>query len=103
MRLDWIKDAAREQPLDKDQRRELWEAVEEEVLSRADDGEYEAISAAYAFSHKVGGRTYDFADFWERNLHEFSGRYVWCCYAIAWGIAKYDAATATVGTGGDGV
>ena len=100
-RLEWIKKAAREHLLDKDERRELWEAIEDEVLGRADDGEQEAISAACDFSHGAGGRTYRFDDFWEHNLNAFAGHYVWCCYAIAWGIAKYDDAKATAGTGGD--
>jgi hypothetical protein len=102
-RLEWIKEAAREQLLDKDERRELWEAIEDEVLDRAHDSEQEAISAACDFGHGAGGRTYSFDDFWEHNLNAFAGHYVWCCYAIAWGIAMYDAAKAPAGTGGDGI
>lgn len=31
-----------------------------------------------------------FTDFWELNDKEFSLRYQWACYAIQWGINKYD-------------
>ena len=31
-----------------------------------------------------------FQDWWEVNTDEFAFRFIWCCYALAWGIAKYD-------------
>jgi hypothetical protein len=102
-RLEWIKRSARLGTLNKAERRDLWEAIEDEVLSHSDDGEHEATSAALDFSHGAGGKVYRFEDLWEHRLTAFAGHYVWCCYAIAWGIAKYDAATATVETEGDGI
>lgn len=35
--------------------------------------------------------TFEFPDFWEHDLTEFTYHFIWCCYAIAWGIQQYDA------------
>lgn len=35
------------------------------------------------------GETY-FSDVWEWNCNEYDFRFVWCCYAIVWGIRVYD-------------
>lgn len=34
----------------------------------------------------------DLSDFFEHDNDEYSHRYVWCCYALPWAIAKYDEA-----------
>jgi hypothetical protein len=31
------------------------------------------------------------SDFWENNCQVHTFRFLWCCYAIVWGIQKYDA------------
>jgi hypothetical protein len=92
-RLRWIRDAHASGDLDKSQRRELWEAVDYEVLSRASDGEFQALEAVYDFERKVGGKTYRFDDFFDHNLERPTFRFRWACYAIAWGIHQYDLAT----------
>ncbi len=69
---------------------ELREAVEDEVLSCADEGEYEARRAVRDFDHEDGADI--FTDFWEIDLTEYTHRFMWCCYALAWGIQKYDDA-----------
>ncbi len=67
--------------------RELREAVEEDVLRHVDDGEYAAYHAAHHFQH---GR-YQFHDFFfEHDFTEYTFHFVWCCYALAWGIQQYD-------------
>jgi hypothetical protein len=33
-----------------------------------------------------------FSDFWEHDLTDFTNRYTWCCYALAWGVSQYDKA-----------
>jgi hypothetical protein len=65
---------------------ELRQAVEDEVLSCADYSETEAYRAAEEFEHNG----FRFTDFWEVDLKEYSYRFVWCCYALAWGIQQYD-------------
>lgn len=66
---------------------ELREAVHEEVLCNCET-EQAAHEAARDFSHDG----FEFRDFWESDLKEYSFRFTWCCYALAWGIQKYDEA-----------
>jgi hypothetical protein len=70
---------------------DLLAAVKNEVLSEADDGEYAAKKAAIDFT--FGGRQV-FTDFWETNTSDYTYRFRWCCYALAWGIRQYDEARA---------
>lgn len=65
---------------------ELREAVKEEVLYYADASEFEARQAAEGFDHDGFG----FQDVWEMNFQKYNNRFTWCCYALAWGIRKYD-------------
>jgi hypothetical protein len=64
----------------------LWGAIEEDVLRRVDDSEHDALIAVRDFVHEH----WTFRDFWERNLKEYTHRFMWCCYALAWGIKQYD-------------
>jgi hypothetical protein len=89
-RLEWIKDGARNGTLTKEERRELWEAVDDEVLRCLDEGEIRSFDVATDFSHKVGRKTYEFTDLWDHHFKRYSYRFIWCCYAIAWGIQQYD-------------
>jgi hypothetical protein len=70
---------------------ELRDEVEEYVLAYADDGEVRARDALDQFEHN--GRRL-FTDTWEWEFTEYTFRFVWCCYALAWSIQQYDAATA---------
>lgn len=76
--------------LDKEARRELRQLVEDEVLACADDGDVRAYDAANDFSGKVGGQCFEFVDFWDHDLTDYTHRFRWCCYALAWGIQQYD-------------
>lgn len=40
-----------------------------------------------------------FSDSWEANFKEHTGRYIWCCLALVWGIMKYDEAKASARAG----
>lgn len=66
----------------------LREAVEQELLPRIHDGEHELRNAVNEFKHDG----FKFQDFWEYDLTEYTFRYVWCCYALVWGIEQYDKA-----------
>jgi hypothetical protein len=78
----------------KEQRRELWETIESEVLcADGDSGGYRKQCAANDFGHPVQpGLYFRFGDFWETNVEEYSHRFMWCCHALAWGIQQYDDA-----------
>lgn len=96
-RVTWMRRAREQGTLDRGQRRELWEQVQEEVLDRVDDGEHYAQAAAYEFSFRKDqyGRSDDqpvwhFEDLFEHDFTEYTHAFVWCCYALAWGIQQYD-------------
>lgn len=77
---EWLEDHELNSP-------ELLQAVEDEVLRYADEGEHDARRAVDQFKHG----DFQFYDFWEAKLQTYTGRYLWCCYALTWGIAQYDA------------
>lgn len=86
----WIKNNREETT--KEERRELWEAVIDEVVDAASDsGGYRKQSAAMDFRHSVNDDLdFSFQDFWEYDLTDYTYRYLWCCYALVWGIGQYN-------------
>jgi len=68
-----------------EERAERWEQIEDNVLG-AGESEITARQAVADFG--------DFWDFWERDLTEFTYRFIWCLYAIVWAIRQYDASKA---------
>lgn len=87
-RLEWIRE--HRDFLTKDERCELWEAIEDEVLSAIDDGENQAQVAAHNFSHVINRQVFQFDDLFDHNFTRATFHYIWCCYALAWGIEQYD-------------
>lgn len=71
---------------DDDMKANLWDAIKEEVLYYS-DYEHEAYDAIYKF--EFGGIR--FQDFFDGGYPEsYTYHYIWCLYAIVWGIMKYD-------------
>lgn len=99
-RRKWVKESARDCSLDKAQRRELWEAVDEEVLRFLDDGDEDgARRAANDFCWTFTRRRrpdvcFAFDDLWEHNFERHTDRFLWACHAIVHGISLYDKAKA---------
>lgn len=96
-RVEWMRIAKETGALDKSGRRELWEAVNDEVLCLLEDGGDRAQYAAYDFCHDPRSNPrrpygWTFTDLFENDMTEYTHSIVWCCYALAWGIEKYDAA-----------
>ena len=83
----WVED---EDP-DDETKQDVWQEIEDDVLSCADDGEIRAYDAAINF--RSAG--FKFLDFWEHRLKTYTFHFIWCCYAIAWGIKTYDDAKQT--------
>ena len=81
-----------------EQKAEALESMEIEVIQRAeDDGEAAAFSTARDFQvldPRTGKNRAIFVDSWEWNCRVYTQRFNWCCCALAWGIAQYDAAKA---------
>lgn len=94
-RMNWIRGDARTL-LTKDERRELWDSVTQDVLDRINDGEHIVYSAAHEFTWKPTrypswqGRTRHFEDLWEHSFTDYTSRFRWWGFALAWGIEQYD-------------
>jgi len=68
-------------------RAELWQEIEWDVLRHADN-EHLAYQAAYNFESDE----FQFVDFFDCNLKQFTFHYIWCIYAVVWGIQQFDMA-----------
>lgn len=79
---------------------ELRGAIEEDVYRCIDDSEHEARTAVRDFSVTISGHKYEFSDTWEWNCDDYTFRFVWCCYALAWAIKQYDLREAFTETEG---
>lgn len=89
--LEWVRD--NRESTTREQRRELWDAVMDEVIEcEGDQGGNRQQAAAHDFRHQVSPtRRFEFRDFWEINCEVYTHRFVWACHALAWAIAVYDA------------
>jgi len=65
--------------------RDIWQEVKDNLLSC--DNEHDAIYALSTFESDG----LDFQDFWEVDFKEHTYHFIWCLYAIVWGIQQYDA------------
>ncbi len=74
---------------DNDASPELRQAIKDDILSCVDEGPQAVYNAATEFEHDGNN---PFQDFFEVSMEEYSGRFIWCCYALAWGIQQYDKA-----------
>lgn len=45
---------------------------------------------AYALATERDFAGYRFEDLFEYEFKEYTFRFIWCCYALAWGVQKYD-------------
>lgn len=81
---------------------QLREAVQAEVYDYAEECQGDAYRVANDFTFSVRYETeetrplgqtieFSFSDIWECNSDEYSLRFLWCCYALNWGIRVYDA------------
>jgi len=69
----------------------LIDEIKDDVLNYSDDGEHKAHEVLRDFSFEYNGYRYEFSDTWEWDLKDYTYRYIWCLYAIVWGVQKYDA------------
>jgi hypothetical protein len=84
---DLFREAVQQRLDDAEASPEVRKAVADEVLSEADDGEHSALHAAYHFE-RDGFR---FEDVSELHCRDYTYRFMWCCHALVWAIAKFDA------------
>lgn len=61
-----------------------------ELLPLKDEGEETVRQAVSNYECKDGNEVFTFDDFFEYDLTDYTYHFVWCCYAIAWGVKMYD-------------
>ncbi|MFM0226163.1 hypothetical protein [Paraburkholderia dipogonis] len=74
----------------KARREAIWSQIVSDVLYHSGN-EHQAAQAAYDFEHDG----FNFQDFYEVDNTEYTFHFIWCAYAIAWGVKKYDESKAT--------
>lgn len=89
----WVES---EDPSD-EHKEELWDDIENRVLGYGCDGAYAAVDAAMRFEPDNTDIDFEMRDFYEHRLEEYTFHFIWCCYAIAWGVKTYDEAKAAKG------
>ena len=72
-----------------DSKEALWSTLTDDVLNCTDDGDVRSYDAARAFEC-AEAPGFSMEDCWEWNCREYKFHFIWCCYAIAWGIKQYD-------------
>ena len=97
--LGYLKNWLRENrdSTSKEERRDLWDEVVSDVLGADNDSKgYRKQAAAHDFYSIVNDKVkFSFGNLWEYDCESYSTRFVWCCYALAWGINQYDASKTT--------
>lgn len=91
--VEWIRE--HREDTTKEERRDLWDAVMDEVIGADNDyGGHRKQAAAYDFVHRVNDkiRSFHFVDLFESGFDEYTHRFNWCCHALRWGIGQYDIA-----------
>ena len=83
--IQWLREHRKDTT--KDERRELWSEFVAYVMESSSP-----MDAAQSFAHKVNraAGTFFFEDLWETSMTDFTAHFIWACYAIAWGVARYD-------------
>jgi hypothetical protein len=84
----WVES---EEPSDKI-KDQIWEELEDRVLSYVNDGAHDAVRAAMDFEPDDGEVLFEMRDFYDHRLDDYTFHFIWCCYAIAWGVKTYDEA-----------
>lgn len=70
--------------LDFDDEYEIVRSIQDFEVDLEDDGDY------YYRSPKKKRETFGFQDVWEVSMKTYSYHFIWCCYAIVWGIQQWD-------------
>ena len=80
----YLNEYIQDNNLSEDDKEDLLEEFKSEILYSED--EYEIVEAIRNFSFK----DFKFDEFWDGNYRKYRYHYIWLCYAIVWGIKKFD-------------
>lgn len=84
---DWLDNGE----LSEAQKSNAREDFENNVIDAIANGKDSAYRAALDFEFE-GERPFE--DWWEVDTDEYTFHFLWCCYALAWGVERYDEAKA---------
>lgn len=82
----WADDVVDGEFVDADDVDEFRAAVQDQILSRSHYDEHEARQLLDAFTYERVR-----IDSWEWDFRDYTHRFLWCCWAIAYGIRQYRA------------
>lgn len=68
-------------------------AVQKEIASEVEGWAEHGEMVAYERASNFEMDGFYFTDLFEFNFQSYTYRFVWCCYALAWGIRQYDKST----------
>ena len=85
--VQWCRDHPK---LGREGRAELRRQLVWEVLDCSNNGEHEAIKAGMDFSEEIEGIRFQFDEFWDHDFTRYTHSFLWACFAIAWGVQRYD-------------
>lgn len=91
LRREWVRENWHDTT--REQRRDLWESIDDQVLCYADD-EHRGPVAAYDFTWRDDGVRFQFRDLFDSDhaFKRYTHSFMWCCFALVWAIGVYDAA-----------
>lgn len=72
-----------------EQKEQIWEDVQNDVLDQAANGEAYAVAAIGDYRSEAD---HSFTDFYEHNIEVFTHHYLWNLYAIVYVIGEFDKA-----------
>jgi len=88
---DWFEDRGELSPAEELAKAELWEDIEQNVL-HDEDHEYAAHESVRNWTNTSAEfPSFQFHDFWESTLTDYTFHLRWRLHAIAWAIEVYDA------------
>ncbi|WP_129138827.1 hypothetical protein [Modicisalibacter coralii] len=77
-------------PLDPEVSSDLKDQIREEILDEAHSEELACVAVANFHSDDAPDLFDDFLMELGSSCHEYSFHYLWCCWAIVWGVSRYD-------------
>lgn len=89
--LEYVADWLDGHEVSEEDAEELRQAVQDEIIDLIEptDESY-SYRLGHDFSRDVGDDNFYFQDLWDHNFTEYTHSFMWCCYALSWGIQKYD-------------
>lgn len=88
---DYVAEWLDDRDVSEEDAKALRDAVKSEIIDMIEpQDESYTYRLGHDFQHDVGHYEFYFQDLWDYSFTEYTSRFKWCCYALAWGIQLYD-------------